>query len=203
MERDEPPSDLAQWAADFRAPTGVEAPSAASIRERVARDARKERLEWLAQIGGTSFAVIVFLVLVARTKSLLFAALAAIVLPTLIALFGYFVYLRLDETRVPLTTVREHVERAVRQRRIRYRFMRASVWVLAVLALGFWVWVPFVWLSRWSRVAADPWRLVVAVLVAIATFAVSFAFLVWKQRKTREDLEKWTAIAAAFDEDQP
>lgn len=201
--------ELDRWSKDFRSDPAEHAqhprsarpalPTADEILAQSRRDHRRRIVDWAAQIVGNAFAALVFAWVVVFTRSALFAGFAAFVLPVLFGLSGYFVYLRLDESRVPTTTVREHVERAVRQRRMGHRFMNASVWALAVLAIGFWIWVPFVWLSRWERIAAEPSRLVIAVTAAIATFSVAFVWVVRQRRKAREELEKWNAIASALD----
>jgi hypothetical protein len=195
--------ELSRWSEEFQAttPKSSALPGLDEILAESRRDDRRRLVDWVGQIAGNAFAAVVFGWVVVFTRSALFAGFAAFVLPVLFGLSGYFVYLRVDEGRVPMTTVRDHVIRALRQRRIRLRFMRASVWALAVLALGFWMWVPFVWLSRWERIAADPSRLVVAVIAAIATFAASFAVVVRQRRKAREELTKWEAIAVALTED--
>lgn len=203
--------ELSRWSEEFRAPGTTDVrlgaggggglPGVEEILAEGRRDDRRRLVDWVGQIAGNAFAAVVFGWVVIFTRSALFAGFAAFVLPVLFGLSGYFVYLRLDETRGVATSVRDHVERAVRQRRIRHRFMRASVWALAVLALGFWVWVPFVWLSRWERIATEPSRLVIAVSAAIVTFVASFAFVVRQRRKAREELEKWQAIASAFCEE--
>jgi MFS family permease len=191
--------ELARWSSDFRASEEQsKLPTAEEILAESRKDDRRRIVDWVAQLVGTAFAALVFGWIVVFTRSALFAGFAAFVLPVLFALSGYFVYLRLDERRVRMTAVRDHVDRAVRQRRIRHRFMRVSLWALALLTLGFWVWVPFVWLSRWERIEAAPWRLVVAVSFAILVFASGFAWAVRQRRKTREELEKWEAIASAM-----
>ena len=58
--------------------------------------------------------------------------------------------------------------------------------------------------ARLERVLASRSRCGIAVIFAIATFGVAFAWVVRQRRKSREELEKWTAIAAALgDEPQP
>lgn len=194
-ERDE----LSLWADDFRAEPAAAVPlSVEAIMAQAARGARRERLMWLEQIGGTAFAVAVFLGLVVRTRSLLLAALSAVVLPTLLALFAFFVHEQLALRGRALTAVRHHAELVVRRRRADVRLQRASQAVLGLLAASFWVWFPFFVFSRVERFAAEPWRLAVGATVSLVVFVGAFWLLRRRLRKARAELRRWEGVLAAF-----
>lgn len=201
-DEEETPADLAMWAKDFRATGDVQAPSAADVLARARRDARRERVDWATQIGGTLFAVLVFLGLVARTRSPLQAALAAIVLPVLFGLFALFV---VDRSLTSAgrggsggDSVAEHVARAVRRNRARHRLARVSLVALAFLATAFWVWMPLFVLSKSERFDRDPWRLAVGVVVSLLVFGLGFWRAAVNVRKARTELQSWRAVEGSL-----
>lgn len=199
-DEDETPDDLAEWAKDFRgAPMEARAPSPDEILARAARDARKERLDWATQIGGTLLAAVVFLGLVVRTRSALQAGLAAVVLPVLFGLFALFVYERTTASHGG-DSVTDHVARAVRRNRARHRLARASLAALAFLATAFWLWLPLFVLSKSERFASEPWRLAIAVVVSLLVFGLGFWRAAVKVRQSRAELQRWLAVEASLAE---
>jgi len=197
---DETPIEIARWAADFRAgPPGPEAAlDPAPILERAAADARKTRREWAAQVAGTVFAIANFLGLVAWRRTAIVAAIAAFVLPVLVSLFGYFVYTQASLGKVAGAAIADHVAAAVRRNRARYRVAQASLLTLVILTVGFWIWLPFFLLGSADKLAAQPWRLAVAVVTALAVFGLGFWRTTRVVRRAREDLESWRAVAASL-----
>jgi hypothetical protein len=193
--------DLDLWTEDFRQPDSLALPSTDEIVAQSGRDRRKERVEWATQIAGLTFAMTVFTWLVVSTRSTLFAVFAAVVMPILFALFAWFVILRVGAARNDVTTVGDHVARAVRHRRVNHRLARASLAALVVLTIAFFVWLPFLTLSRVERFAAEPWRAVVGVVASIAVFGGGFAWTARSLRKTRRELDRWIAVEAALRDD--
>jgi hypothetical protein len=195
---DDEPADLEEWAKDFRA-TSVDAgaPSADEIVARAQRDARRERIDWATQIGGTLLAFFVFLGLVARTRSALQAGLAAVVLPVLLGLFALFVH---DRTRAGGggDSVADHVARAVRRNHARHRLARASLAALALLATAFWIWMPFFVLSKSERFAAEPWRLAVGIVASLVVFGLGFWRSAINVRKAKAELRSWQDVQGSL-----
>lgn len=195
---DETPVEIARWAADFRAPGPEVALDPAPILERAAADARKTRREWAAQIAGTVFAIANFLGLVAWRRTAIVAAIAAFVLPVLVSLFGYFVYTQASLGKVAGAAIADHVAAAVRRNRARYRVAQASLLTLVILTVGFWIWLPFFLLGSADKLAAQPWRLAIAVVTALAIFGLGFWRTTRIVRRAREELESWRAVAASL-----
>lgn len=199
---DETPIEIARWAADFRAaapgPELAVALDPTPILERAASDARKTRREWAAAVASTTFAIANFLGLVAWRRTAIVAALAAFVLPVLVALFGYFVYTQASQRRVVGAAIADHVTAAVRRNRARYQFARASLLTLAVLTVGFWIWLPFFLLGSADKLAAQPWRIAIAVVAALTIFGLGFWRATRVVRSAREELESWRAVAASL-----
>lgn len=199
---DETPVEIARWAADFRAfapePAVAKTLDPTPILERATSDARKTRHEWVAQIGGTTFAIANFLGLVAWRRTAMVAAIAAFVLPVLVALFGYFVYTQASQRRVAGEAIADHVAAAVRRNRARYQVARASLLTLAILTVGFWIWLPFFLLGSADKLAAQPWRIAIAVVAALTIFGLGFWRATRVVRSARQELESWRAVAASL-----
>ncbi|MBX3219457.1 MAG: hypothetical protein KF795_02990 [Labilithrix sp.] len=201
---DATPVDLAEWASDFRATAGgLDEASSESIVARAEGDARKERWEWATQIGGLAFAAAVFLGLVVRMRSPLFTGFAAFVLPTLFALFSFFVYLRVGVSKNRGTSVADHVAAAMQRNRARHRVARAGLASLALLTTGFWVWLPIFVSSKSEKFAAEPWRLGVSVTAAIVVFGLAFYRCARLVKQTRSALESWRVVLASFEDPRP
>jgi hypothetical protein len=197
----EPEDDLTEWSRDFRATTGgVQPPSPEPILERAARDARRERLEWVVQIGGTAFAVATFVGLVVITRSPLITGFAAFVLPVLFALFAWFVVLRVRLGGRVGSSLADHVAAATRRNRARHQFARANLATLVLLATGFWVWLPLFVLSKSDRFAAEPWRLGIAVTVSLLVFGLGLWRASVVVKRARAELESWRSVGASLQE---
>jgi uncharacterized membrane protein YvlD (DUF360 family) len=192
--------DLARWAEDFRgdAPPTL---SPAAVLEQARRDARRERILWAEQSVGTLFAVAIFLTLVVRTRSPLLTGLSAVVVPTLVFLSGYFVYVRGAVARSLARSVREHAALAVRRRRADVRIARASLVAQVFLAIVFWAWFPVFALSNAERFGREPWRLVIGAGTSLVIFGVSLVFLVRRARRARAELEQASRTLSALDSD--
>ncbi len=196
--KDDP--ELARWAEDFRAADGEPRPSPDAILADAAKERGRTRLEWASQIGGTAFAVLVFLTLVARTRSPLFAGLAAVVLPTLVASFGVFVHLRLGAARTTASSLLEHAAAALGRAQARRRMARVSRAVLAFLTIAYWVWFPIFVLSNADRFRAQPWRLLVGGSLALVVFTASFWYVGRTVRRAEGDVARWKRIKASLGE---
>jgi hypothetical protein len=187
--------ELSQWAEQFRtidAPVAV--PSADEIIAEAARDARKRRLEWIYQAGGTAFAALVFGALIIRTRAMSVALISAIVLPILFASFGAFAYLRLSASGAASNIV-EHIALMVRHRRATLLIARVSLFTLVVLCVAFWAWLPF-WILQRGHVAG--YRMLIGAAAAAAIFLVSLVRAVRTLRAARAELTRWRAIATSF-----
>jgi hypothetical protein len=194
-ERDE----LTRWADDFRSAPSDGAPlSAEAILAQAARDVRRERLQWVEHLGGTLFAVAVFLGLVVKMRSWLFAALAAVVLPALLSLLALFVH---DQQALRTSSgeaLRDHAVLVVRRRQADVRLLRASRVVLAFLAASFWIWLPFFVLSHAERFGKEPWRLVVGAGASLVVFGLGGLWGGRRLSRARAELRRWEAVAASL-----
>jgi hypothetical protein len=176
--------DFEALAADFRGE--VETPLApAEIVAAAARDARARALRWAQQAAGTLFAVGVFVALVVRTRSLTLTVFAALVVPTLVASFGWFVHLDAEGGRADLRTLRDHAEAALARRRVELRIETSSRGVLAFLIVAFWAWYPFQLLAHGERFVREPWRVVVGTGVSVVVFALAWVIVARRIRRTR------------------
>ena len=149
---------------------------------------------------GNLFAAVVFLALVVRTGSALFAVFAAFVLPTLFATFAFFVYLHVGASKSAGASVAEHVAAATRRNLVRHRVARAAFAALAILVTGFWVWLPIFVSAKSEKFAANPWRLGVSVVVASLVFGLAFWRVARAVKQTGSDLESWRTVLASFKE---
>lgn len=203
MDQTSDDSQLAAWAEDFRAEgtggDGGEAPSADEIVREARRREQKHRRDVVVQVVSLLFAIAVFLGLLLRTRSMVLAALTAIVLPTLVGLFGIFVHLQQAVGQRTGTTVASYVAFALRGHRAEERILRANRTGLAALALVFWAWLPIWVLSRADRFATEPWRLAVGALVALVIFVGAFWHLGRKVAQARAARERMERIAASLE----
>jgi len=191
--------ELSSWAEDFRAPAAEPLSAEAVLRE-AARGARQERLAWVSQLGGLVFAIAVFLGLVVRSRSALLAGLSAVVLPTLLALFGFFIHVRQSIGKNADASVASFVTLTTRRRQGELKLLQVNRAALGFLAAVFWLWLPLFVLSRAERFAAQPWRLAVATLFSLAVFGGAWWRLGRLVRRARGDLARWRELAASFDE---
>ncbi len=187
-------SEWSLWAEDFRVPHGAAIPSADEIIAQARRDARREWIAWTLQIGGTLFVIAAFLALIAQTRSAMFAALSAIVLPAFLVSFGCFVYFRPSRWSSEGSSVTAHVALAVRRRSRDHRMMRVSRAVFGFLVAAHWVWYPLFLVSRIEKFAAEPWRIVVGTAAAVLVFGVAWWFVTRTARTTAVELAKWKQI---------
>lgn len=198
-------AELAAWAEDFRADGNTgdggrdDAPSADEIVREARRQEQRHRRDVVVQVVSLLFAIAVFLGLLLRTRSMVLAALTAIVLPTLVGLFGVFVHLRQAVGQRTGTTVASYVAFSLRGHRAEERILRANRTGLAVLALVFWAWLPVWVLSRADRFASEPWRLAVGASVAMVIFAGAWWHLGRKVRQARAARERMERIAASLE----
>ncbi|MBL8609379.1 MAG: hypothetical protein JNL38_18760 [Myxococcales bacterium] len=191
------PVDIAEWAADFRGYREDAKPSVEPVLARAAKEARREVLDWLGHTGGTLFAAVVFAVLTVRTKSPLMAGLSAIVLPTLIGIYIYFVYTHVALWRRVAVSVGEHAAFALRRSIARQKVLRVSFAGLILLTGAFWIWLPFWFHAHAEKFAHEPWRALVGVVAALPTFGLAFAYYAWAFRRARVEIESWRAVQAS------
>ncbi len=198
-EREQDP-ELAAWAEDFRGGDDARPPlSPEAVLDEAGRAARKERLAWASQIAGLAFAIANFLGLVVYTRSLLVTALSAVVLPTLIALFGWFAHLKLSAGKIRVETVARFVRWMVRRSRADLRVLRANLFALAFLLTVFWIWFPLFVLSHADRFGAQPARLVVGATVSLVVFGAGFLRIRALLRRAESELARWKRIEASFE----
>lgn len=191
--------ELLKWAEDLQDPEDAVALSAEAVLARAATDERRERGEWVLQLGALVFAVLVLIVLVAKTRSPFFAALGAIVLPVLVALFGVTIYLRQETWGIRVASVKEHVALTVRRRLVSHRIVQVNRAAMALLSAAFFSWFPFLALSPAERFGAEPWRLVVGVTVSVFVFGGAWVGLGRVVRRTGAELARWQDVEASLD----
>lgn len=191
--------ELASWAEDFKESTPAAPPlSADAVIEEGKRNDRKQSLAWASQVLGLLFAVANFLGIVVYTRSALVAALSAVVLPTLLALFGWFVHLRLSVGKREQGTVASFVAWMVKQKRADLRIAQANRIGLVFLATAFWVWFPLFVLSKAERFGAHPSRLAFGAVFSLVVFAAGLLRTSTLVRRAQTDLAHWTKLAASF-----
>ena len=198
--------ELSSWEEDFKSDATVrgqpaEPPplSAEAVLLEAARGSRADKLAWASQIGGLLFAVVVFLGLVVRTRSVLQAALAAVVLPTLLVLFGLFVHVRQSVGTNADESVASFVDLTTRRREGDLRLLRGNRIGLIVLAAAFWVWFPIFVVSRADRFGAEPWRLAVGALSSLLVFGGAWWNVGRRVRRAEEELANWKKVSATFE----
>ena len=197
--KDDP--ELASWAADFRSERGP-AIAVDEIFAQVRRDTWRARVEWTVQIAALLFSVGVYLWLVVRMHSAVQTVLSAIVVPTLIATFCAFAYLRWSDRRGgdPSGAVASHVAALLARRRTSLRIVRINGGVLAFLALVFWVWLPFFVHAHAERYAAEPWRLAIGAGAALVIFGFAAWRLAQVAKNTRAELARWEKVEKSLAE---
>ena len=191
--------ELLKWAEDFQYPEDAAALSAEAVVARSATDRGRERREWVLQLGALVFAVLVFVILVAKTRSPFFAALAAIVLPVLVALFEVTIYLRQETRGIRVASVKEHVALTVRRRLVSHRIGQVNRVAMAFLSIAYFAWYPFFVLSRAERFGGEPWRLLVGVTASVFVFGGAWFALGRVVRRTGAELARWKEIEASLD----
>ncbi len=189
--------DLAALAEDFRADI-PHVPSTDEILAQAARDARNERLEWAYQIGGPTFAAVALVYTAVQMRSVMFVILAAVAIPTLFALLGFFVHVRREARRSVGASVADHVGALVARRRADLQLVRAARVALALLITAFWIWLPiYVW-TKADRFAAEPWKIGISVCVAVLVFVVAWRQMVLQVEKAGLEVERWSAVAGSL-----
>jgi hypothetical protein len=191
--------ELASWADDFKQGADDSPPlSPDAVIEEGKRIDRTQNLAWASQIFGILLAVANFLGIVVYTRSAIVAALSAVVLPTLLALFGWFVHLRLSVGKRVQGSVASFVAWMVKHKRADLRFARSGRLALVFLAVAFWVWFPLFVLSKVDRFGSHPSRLAFGAAFSLVVFAAAFWRTSTLVRRAEQGLAHWRKLEASF-----
>lgn len=192
--------ELLQWSDDFRGAAAEEpAISFETVLLEARRDVARARREWTLNILGNAFALIMLLGVVAYTRSILHAVFAAVAIPVLVALFGWFVHLRQSIGTNQDEGIESHVRLTLRRKTADVRMLRASRYALGFLIIAFWSWLPFAVLAKSEKFMAEPWRLAVAVAFALGTFGLSWWRALQLMKRAEREKAHWTKVLASFD----
>ncbi len=203
-------AELSSWSEDWKSETrgpaavaralSAEAAFADKVLAESARGARMAKLAWAGQIASLLIAVFVFLALVIKTRSVMQAVLAAVVLPTLLGLFGFFVHIRQSIGTNADESVASFVALTTRRREADVRLMKGNRIGLGFLSAVFWVWFPLFVFSRAERFGAEPWRLAVGALSSLVVFGGAYWYVGRRVRRAENDLLHWKKVAQSFEE---
>lgn len=197
---DEVDRELLQWSDDFRGEAEKEPGiSLEAVLHEARRDVLRTRREWVNNILGNLFALVMLLGVVVYTRSTLFAVLAAVVIPVLVGLFGWFVHVRQSVGQSLEEGIEGHVRLTLRRKTADVRILRASRYALGFLAIAFWSWLPFVVLAKSEKFMAEPWRLAIAVVFALGTFGFSWWRALHLLKRAEKEQTHWTKVCASFD----
>ena len=184
------------WAADFRHAAGP-SPEAAAVVEAARRGHVKLAFKLGVEIAAHVFVVVVFSLLCVREPKVW--PFASLVLPAFFVSLGFTLHARSGTWSAVTDTVRAFVELEWRRKRAEVRLLRFGRRLLAVLVVGFAIWLPYFLASGGGRPDLGlPFR-VARLCFGVITFAGAFLYIGHKERAAKQAFERIASIKQSLD----
>lgn len=186
------------WARDFRS-----APTPPTDVERIVARARRSSLSWSAKTAvdvlAHVFGFVVFGLLSVREPTVW--PFASLVMPAFLLSLGYGLHVRRGTWSAPGNSAAAYVEVEWRRKRGTLRIHRAGRVLLAVLAVGFSIWVPFFLSGGKGRPDLGMGFLVARLAFAVVTFAGTWLYLNHRIRKAAAEVDRLGRVRASLMEE--
>jgi hypothetical protein len=185
-----------EWAADFRHAAGP-SPEASAVVEAARRGHLKQGAKLAVEVVAHVFVVVVFSLLCVREPRVW--PFASLVLPAFFVSLGYTLHARSGTWSAAAETVRGFVDLEWRRKRAEVRLLRFGRRLLAVLAVGFAIWLPYFLAAGGGRADLGLPFLVARLCFAVVTFTGAFLYIGHKERAAKRAFDRIDSIKQSLD----
>lgn len=188
-----------RWAKDFQS-----APAPPADVEAIVEASRRRMWGWAGKatvdVVAHTFGFVVFGLLCVRIPAVW--PFASLVMPAFLFSLAYSFHARRGTWAAPGRSSAAYVELEWRRKRGELRIHRSGRVLLAVLAVGFSVWLPFFLATGNGRPELGLPFLIARLAFAVATFAGTWAYLNHKIRRATAELDRLARVRASLSNDE-
>lgn len=192
--------DWGTWAKDFRS-----APTPPADIDAIVKASRRGIWGWAGKatvdVVAHTFGFVVFALLAVKVPAVW--PLASLVMPAFLFSLGYGFHVRKGTWAAPGRSTAAYVELEWRRKRGELRLQRFGRVLLAILAIGFGVWLPFFLATGNGRPELGLPFLIARLVFSVLTFVGTWLYLGHKVRKATAELDRLARVRASLTEDVP
>lgn len=184
-----------EWAADFRHPAGPP-PDPTAVIESARKGLWKQVAKSVVEIVSHVFAMVVFALLSMKVPKIW--PYASLVIPAFAVSLVFTIRARFGTWKASAETVSAFVELEWRRKRAEVTLLRFGHGLLAVLVLGFAVWLPYFLANGQGRPDLGLTFLVARLVFAVVTFVGTWLYMRHKLRLANEKLARVAEVRDAL-----
>lgn len=184
-----------EWAADFRHPAGAP-PDPKEVIESARRGLWKQLAKTVVEVVSHVFAMVVFALLSVKVPKLW--PYASLVIPAFAVSLVFTIRARFGTWKASAETVSAFVELEWRRKRAEVALLKFGHGLLAVLVLGFAVWLPYFLASGQGRPDLGVPFLVARLVFAVVVFVGTWLYMRHKLRRANEKLARVAEVRDAI-----